>query len=122
MRDTIKNHSDFLTGPNDPSATTSLFFVHAKLAKIPGDARYGLVVTKRTFKFAVHRNRAKRLLRDWIAHSQELMAPEYDYVFIARPAILDATREQGRAEMIKALEHITRKYVLKHRKSLQENS
>lgn len=122
MRDTIKKHSDFLTTPDDPSATTSLFFVRAKLAKIPGDARYGLVVTKRTFKFAVHRNRAKRLLRDWIAYTSDMLAPEYDYIFIARPAILDATRDQGRAEMAKALEHIMRKYVLKYRKSLQKNS
>lgn len=122
MRDTIKKHSDFLTTPDDPSATTSLFFVRAKPAKIPGDARYGLVVTKRTFKFAVHRNRAKRLLRDWIAYTSDMLAPEYDYIFIARPAILDATRDQGRAEMAKALEHIMRKYVLKYRKSLQKNS
>ena len=124
MRDTIKKHSDFLTAPEAPGAITALFFVHAKAAKIPNDARYGLVAAKRTFKLAVHRNRAKRLLRDWIAYADanNLLAPEFDYIFIARGAILNASRDQGRAEMSKALQHIMQKYVIKYRKSLQKNS
>lgn len=122
MRDTIKKHSDFLTTPDDPSAVAAFFIVHAKKAKIPGDARYGLVAAKRTFRFAVQRNRAKRLLRDWIAFCQDMMAPEFDYVFIARAPILTATRDQGRTAMTKALQHIMRKYVYQYRKSLQKNS
>ena len=60
-RDTIKNHNDFLAGPNDPTARCAYFLVRKKPAKYPDDARYGMIVTKKTFKHAVDRNRAKRM-------------------------------------------------------------
>ena len=83
MRDTIKNHKDFFMTDSDPVALSPYFVVRAKMAKFPDDPRYGVMATKRTFKLAVQRNRAKRLLRDWIRFNADLMAPEYDYVFIA---------------------------------------
>ena len=87
MRDTIKKHEDFIAADNDPVAKSAYFLVRAKSAKFPDDARYGLFVTKKTFKHATDRNRAKRLLRDWIAFKEKLLCPEWDYVFIARSAI-----------------------------------
>ena len=72
-RDTIKKHSDFLAGENDPTARCAYFLVRAKPAKYPNDARYGLIVTKKTFKHAVDRNRAKRLIRDWIAYNEKML-------------------------------------------------
>jgi len=110
MRDTIKNHKDFAAGENDPTARSALFLVRAKPAKFPDDARYGLIVTKRTFKLAVDRNRAKRMLRDWLRFNEKWLRPELDYIFIARRAILNASRLDGRVAMKKALRYIYKTY------------
>lgn len=111
MRNTIKNHNDFIRTAQDIEARSAFFFVRAKPAKLSGDARYGLVAAKKTFRFAVQRNRAKRLLRDWLRYNQDLMLADKDYVFIARHAILDAGREEGRTAMAKALEYIRKQNV-----------
>ncbi len=108
IRDTIKNHKDFAAGENDPTGRCAYFLIRAKPTNFPGDARYGLIVTKKSFRHAVTRNRAKRLLRDWIAFNEKLMCPDMDYVFIARRAIVDATRDNGREAMRKALAYIRR--------------
>ena len=110
-RNTIKNHLDFAMGPNDPTGKCTYFLARAKPAKFPDDARYGLIVTKKTFKHAVDRNRAKRLLRDWIAHCEHMLRPEWDYVFVARRAILDADRTTGRTAMKKALHYIRKQEI-----------
>lgn len=110
-RDTIKNHIDFAMGENDPTARCAYFLVRAKPAKFPDDARYGIIVTKKTFKHAVDRNRAKRLLRDWIAFNEKMMRPEWDYVFIIRRAILDADRTAGRVAMKKALHYLRKQEI-----------
>lgn len=103
MRNTIKKHADFLMQENDLTARSAFFLIRAKKAKFPDDARYGLIVTKKTFKHAVDRNRAKRLLRDWIAFNEKFLRDDLDYVFIARRAILETDRESGRTAMKKAL-------------------
>lgn len=110
-RDTIKNHADFAMAENDPVAKSAYFLVRAKNAKFPGDARYGMIVTKKTFKHAVDRNRAKRMLRDWLAFSEHMMHPEWDYVFIIRRAILDADRTSGRVAMKKALNYLRKQEI-----------
>ncbi len=97
-------------GENDPVAKSNFFLARAKPAKFPDDPRYGLVVTKKMFKHAVDRNRAKRLLRDWIAHNEKLLRPEWDYIFIVRRGILDATRTEGRVAMKKALRYMGKQY------------
>lgn len=113
MRDTIKKHSDFMMTETDPSARSAFFVVRAKKTVFPGNARVGFTATKHTFKLAVERNRAKRLMRDWVRFCDDLMAPEFDYVFIARPPILTAARDMGRDAMTKALENILKKYAPK---------
>ena len=113
MRDTIKKHSDFLMSDEDPTARSPYFFVRAKHARFPENPRVGFTATKRTFKLAVERNRAKRLLRDWVRFHNDLMCDMFDYVFIARPQILEATRESGRIAIEKALRYIAYKYVPK---------
>ena len=105
-RKTIRNHKDFFVSPNSPKTITDFFIIKAKTAKIADDARYGIIATKRTFKFATQRNRAKRLIRDWIAYSEDLMTDTMDYIFILRDKILNAKREQGRAMMAIALNKI----------------
>ena len=106
MRDTIKKHSDFLMTDDNPTARSEFFYVRMKPCVVSGSPRYGLMATKRTFKFAVHRNRAKRLLRDWIRFNEQYLRPDMDYVFVTRRAILDATRDEGRAAMARALANL----------------
>ena len=106
MRDTIKKHKDFLMTDDDPTAKSAFFYVRMKPCVVPDSPRYGLTATKRTFKFAVHRNRAKRLMRDWIRFNEQYLRSDMDYVFVARHAILEATREDGRDAMKRALVYL----------------
>ena len=106
MRDTIKKHKDFLMGEEEPVAKCAFCLIRARLTHFPGNAQYGLVATKRTFRHAVDRNRAKRLLRDWIYHNRHLLRDDMDYIFIARSAILDASRSDGREALRKALRYL----------------
>ena len=106
MRDTIKNHKDFLMTDENPVAKSAFFIVRMKPCVTPNMPRYGVTATKKTFKFAVHRNRAKRLLRDWVRFNEPLLRVDMDYVFIARRPILGATRDDGRAAMARALKFL----------------
>lgn len=105
-RKTIRNHLDFITERDGVHVCTNCVVVKIKPAKYSGDARYGLVVPKKMFKLAVLRNRAKRLLRDWIAYNEDLMLDKYDYIFISRATILDCSRDFGRLEIKRALTKI----------------
>lgn len=105
-RDTIKKYEDFATDIDNPSARSAYFLIRAKKAKFENDARFGLVVSKKSIKFAVDRNRAKRVLRDWIAYNESLLKPEWDYIFIARKDIFCADRQTGRVAMKKALKYM----------------
>ncbi len=49
--------------------------------------RAGVVVSKRTFRRAVDRNRAKRLLREAFRLSRHQMSPDMDVILIARASI-----------------------------------
>lgn len=109
-RKTIRNHRDFITSPLSPKTVTDFCVIKAKPAEIPGDARYGLIVSKRSFRLAVERNRAKRLIRDWISYNEDLMLPALDYIFILRNSILNSTRDQGRTAVSVALHKIAKAY------------
>ena len=106
MRDTIKKHKDFAIGDQDATARCAYCIIRARPTLFPGDARYGLIVTKRTFRFAVHRNRAKRLLREWIRRYEDYMRPDLDYIFIARAPILEASKLEGFLALRKALHYL----------------
>ncbi|MBP3545154.1 MAG: ribonuclease P protein component [Alphaproteobacteria bacterium] len=110
-RDTIKNHADFVAGENDPTARCAYFLIRAKAAKYPDNPKYGLIVTKKTFKHAVDRNRAKRLIRDWIAHNEKMMRDTWDYIFVIRRDILNADRASGREAMRKALHYLKKQEI-----------
>ena len=103
----IRKYSDFLTTKNDFSLQGDLFIIKTKNAK--DMARYGIVAGKKFFKLAVSRNRAKRLLRDWIAWNEDLMLDTFDYIFVAKPEILSAKREEGRNQMKDMLQQISSK-------------
>ena len=106
-RPVIRKYSEFLTTKDDFSLQGDLFIIKTKNAK--DVARYGVVAAKKFFRLAVSRNRAKRLLRDWIAWNEDLMLDNFDYIFIARPEILDANRENGREQMKNMLKQISSK-------------
>ncbi len=109
-RKTIRNHKDFLSRPDDLRASNIFFSIKAKNAKIPGAGRYGIVAPKKVFKLAVDRNRAKRIIRDWIANHEDLMEDNLDYVFVLRNAILDVNRTKGRKKMACELANISLMY------------
>ncbi len=108
MRNTIKNHDDFIMTDENPKALSPFFVVRAKPAKFPNDPRVGFTATKKTFRHAVDRNLAKRKMRDWVRAQESRLLPNMDYVFIARHAIGDASRDDGRAAMARALHYIAR--------------
>lgn len=91
-----------------PLARSPYFLIKMRPARIPDDPQYGLTVTKKTLRHAVDRNRAKRLLRDWIRFNEKWMRDDRDYVFIARRAILDADRTKGRTAIKMALRFLKR--------------
>ena len=107
MRKTIKNYKDFNFGENAPSVASKFFVVKARPTITTGDARYGIAAPKKSFKLAVQRNRAKRLLREWIRKSENLMSKNTDYIFIARLGILNATLADGAKATEEALNKIS---------------
>ncbi|MDR1361083.1 MAG: ribonuclease P protein component [Rickettsiales bacterium] len=106
MRNTIKKHSDFIMAEDDPVFRCPWFIARARKTKFSGDARFGLTATKRTFKHAVDRNRAKRLLRAWLRANEARLNPELDYVFIARAPILETDLKTGKNVMKTALKKL----------------
>ncbi len=111
MRDTIKRHDDFIMTETDLSARCGAFIIRARATRFPGDARYGLVATKKTFLHAVDRNRAKRVLRVWIRANESWLDDGRDYVFIARPSILAWQHTDGLVAMKKALRYLRRQKI-----------
>ena len=109
-RKTIRNHRDFLTERDAPRTSNSAFLIRIKPAKIPGDARYGIIAPKKVFKLAVQRNRAKRLVRDWIAANEDLMMDNWDYIFVLREPILSLNRDSGRGKMRYKLKCLSENY------------
>ena len=103
------NHRDFYTAPDTPMVVNDLFIMKTKPAKITGKTRFGVASPKKTFRLAVNRNRARRLLRDWIAFNKDRFCDNYDYIFIARAKILDCNRETGRKSVCNAIKKMTKK-------------
>ncbi len=108
MIDTIKKHSDFVAHRESPYFNAGPFVAKAAKTLFPGDNRYGIIATKKTLKFAVKRNRAKRLIRAWLQQNQDLLIPELDYIFIVRRDILDTDFELGSKLMGKYIKKLNK--------------
>ena len=106
-RKTIRKHADFICPSDTLIARTDLFLIKVKHITVH-EGRYGLVVPKKDFRFATQRNRAKRLMRDWIAYNEELMLPDYDYIFLINNDVLESDRETGRTEVERSLKKISK--------------
>jgi len=66
--------------------------------------RMGIIVAKKNVRFAVNRNRIKRLLRESFRHSKK-QVPTYDLVIMAKRSAADAENEK----LTKELQYIWRK-------------
>jgi len=64
------------------------------------ELRVGVVASKRTFRRAVDRNRAKRLLREAFRLNRTRFDAKRDLVIIARRRILDAKRQDVEREFV----------------------
>ena len=102
MKNTIKSHQNFDFGNCKPCIMPALLMKFREKKFETG--QYGLIASKRTFKLAVDRNRAKRLLRDWI--QQNKLPKDFDILFIARSQILETAQKEGIVQMKKALRKI----------------
>lgn len=107
MRNTLKRRKDFVEIGKQTEAFVSDFFImRTRPTLFEGDARFGITATKKTFeKSAIKRNRARRLLREWIRLNNDKLNPDLDYVFIARHMILDSTLKSGLKQMERAIKH-----------------
>lgn len=63
--------------------------------------RFGIVVSKKVDKRAVSRNKIKRMFRGALLDLNKNMLPGHDILFIARPGILNKTKEENQ-ELIKS--------------------
>ncbi|MCL2737728.1 MAG: ribonuclease P protein component [Alphaproteobacteria bacterium] len=106
MRPIIKKHKDFELSEDDPTYRTEFFVARARKTKWPGDAKYGIKVTKKTLKRSVDRNHGKRMLRVWIRANEKHMSPDMDYIFIIRAGVLDADFELAQSLMRTALKKL----------------
>ena len=66
-----------------------------------GGSRMGVVASKRTFRRAVDRNRAKRLIREAFRQERQRLRVNGDLVIVARRRILEAGAAAAQAEFLK---------------------
>lgn len=106
MRNTIKRYTDFKIGQTDIIARHKYLTIRARQTYSPDDPKIGFLAVKKIFKFAIQRNRAKRLMRDWACYCQDMMRMDSDYVFFAKDGILSVSRDEGRDIVKKMLNFI----------------
>ena len=98
MQNTIKSRKNF--DFEDASVIVLPAIIVKFRPRKTESGQYGLVASKRTFPTAVRRNRARRLIRAWMAKCDR--PPKFDVLFIARGKILETTLTQGVGQMAKA--------------------
>jgi len=103
MKNTIKKHSDFTFPDDAPTYRCDLFMVKSRPARVPDHGEYGLIVSKKKFRRATQRNRAKRLIRAWIFAGSNKLPPNLDFLFIARDKILESDFATGQGHIKSAI-------------------
>jgi len=67
--------------------------------------RLGVVASKRSFRKAVERSRAKRLLREAYRLNRFRLHGDYDVILVARRSILKASRQVVERELLSLVEN-----------------
>ena len=80
-------------------------FIHAEEGAA---GRLGVVASKRTFRRAVDRNRAKRLLREAFRLNRATLTGQDDVVLLARGKILAAKRQAVETDFRAAMWYVSR--------------
>lgn len=75
--------------------------------------RYGVIISKKTAKLAVERNRSKRLVRSCIEQKQASINPGHDLLFILRKNLERVDQETVCKEVITVLKNAQLLSVLK---------
>lgn len=68
--------------------------------------RLGVVAGRKTFRRAVDRNRARRLLREAYRNVRFRLKDAFDVVLVARHDVLDASADTLRAELLQLAERL----------------
>lgn len=66
-------------------------------------SQVGFIVSKKTAKKAVNRNRLKRLLREALKSNLKNLKPNHDLLFLAKPAIKNQSLSQITSQIIATL-------------------
>lgn len=106
MRKTLSRRIDFINiSKQIPTFVCDFFILKIRHSIIINNGKYGIVASKKTFEHsAIKRNRAIRLIREWIRLNKEQLNSNIDYVFIARHKILESSLDTGLKYMKQALE------------------
>lgn len=102
MKNTIKLKRNFIFD-GDNTVVMPAFVVKYR-PKNMETGEYGLIVTKKTFPLAVCRNRARRLVREWLRLVGQ--PADIDLLFIIRASIIKTDFKDGVGQMKKALQRI----------------
>lgn len=108
----LKNRADFLrlNKSGDKWISQSLILQTAPNEGQQNTMRFGLTITKKTFKSAVKRNRIKRRLRALANSTLKTHAQSgHDYVLIGRPATLETPYAQLEKDLLWCLKRIGRR-------------
>lgn len=89
MRKTLRKHSDFLIDTGFKDIKTDIFILKTRPCIFEKDPRYGIVATKKTFKLAVDRNKARRRLKASLIIFDKKLSEKLDYIFILKRKFLD---------------------------------
>ncbi len=99
LRKSAEFREAFDGGPQWPARTLVLW-----VRREPDSSgRVGVVASKRTFRRAVDRNRARRLLREAFRHQRHHLRQDVDLVLLARRRILKAHRQDVEGDLVKVL-------------------
>ncbi|MBJ7551577.1 ribonuclease P protein component [Marinomonas ostreistagni] len=120
----LLNAGDYQSVFNDTSTKVFAGEFLLLARKHADSGRLGLIVSKKTDKRAVGRNRIKRVVRDSFRHHQELLNG-LDIVFLARQGIRDVENPELHKRLEKAWKQLAKKaqkpiFEQKQRKSKQK--
>ena len=89
-------------------SSDKIFTILAKLNPKKNSPRLGLAIAKKAVKTAVHRNRIKRLSREFFRQNQKIIA-KLDYVILVRPGIDKLDNKVIRQSLSKQFNYLRKK-------------